>query len=52
MSVPIVPRQRQPTAEHRRQDTVPGVCWRCGEEFAQTTDEALRKCAELAREAA
>lgn len=28
-----------------------GVCWRCGASFALTTDDVLRRCAELAREA-
>lgn len=28
-----------------------GACWRCGVPFAWTTDEVLRRCAELAREA-
>lgn len=26
-----------------------GVCWRCGHAFADTTDEVLSRCTELAR---
>lgn len=31
--------------------TASASCWRCGVPFARTTDEALRRCAELARAA-
>jgi len=33
-------------------DHDPGVCWRCGQPFASTNEDALRHCAELARDAA